>query len=55
MSDLPASAVSGRKTAITLAAAALGGQLAEVHVEHLDAFDDTALEELLRRGAKTLG
>lgn len=51
----PASAISGRKTAITLAAAALGGKPEEVTIEQLSAFDDTALEELLRTGAKKLG
>lgn len=51
----PASAVSGRKTAITLAAAALGGPPEEIKLDQLDAFDDTALKELLCAGAKTLG
>lgn len=52
--DQPKTAVSGRKTAITLAAAALGGSPADTELSKLNSYDDTALTDLLRLGAKQL-
>lgn len=51
----PKTAISGRKTAINLAAAALGGSPADIELSKLNSFDDTALTDLLRLGAKQLG
>lgn len=50
----PKSAISGRKTAIVLAAAALGGSPEDIELSKLNSFDDTALTDLLRLGAKQL-
>lgn len=52
--DQPQTAISGRKTAINLAAAALGGSPADIELSKLSSFDDTALTDLLRLGASQL-
>src|SRR5690625_3734748 len=47
-------AISGRKTAVTLAAAALGGSPAAIKLSSLNSFNDSAFTDLLRTGAKKL-